>query len=369
MNQICDYTNGNIYFYKNFRMETHYKNLFNQIRRSLTKNIAWESVMRTRFSRGYKISSFTTPVLISNNDLLVLPQVDGDQSYTMCLDVSEHNELQKAIDNYVYIQSALLYTHSDGTRRIRIHNLCLPVANKLYELYDSIDVEALVSYYLKSTIDKIFKTKKCNNSILATESNYKTLVSNVLSSQQSLKKQLPDNLIYLPLYILGMLKHRVCCKDELDKKLDVDVSNYLRIKLQKLNVDDCMTFIYPRIYNFTEILTNPSIGSYNENGMIILPSLTSTHYSGLAADGMFLIDNGFMLVLYTKMNTDKKLINSVFGVNSLSELTPPVLEDNIFGEADEIKQGLINLIDYIRSTKSLFQNMIFVFEGTDGERM
>ena len=87
------------------------------------------------------------------------------------------------------------------------------------------------------------------------------------------------------------------------------------------------------------------------------------------ADGMFLIDNGYMLILYTKMNTSRKLINSIFGVNSLSELQPPILEDNIFAEADEIKQSLINLIDYIRSSKSLFQNIIFVFEGTEGERM
>jgi hypothetical protein len=102
MNQICDYSNGNIYFYKNFRMETHYKNIFNQIRRCLTRNMAWEAVMRTRFSRGYKISSFTNPVLISNNDLLVLPQVDCDQSYTMGLEVTEQDK--PSIDNYVYIQ-------------------------------------------------------------------------------------------------------------------------------------------------------------------------------------------------------------------------------------------------------------------------
>jgi protein transport protein SEC24 len=254
-------------------METHYKNIFNQIRRSLTRNIAWEAVMRTRFSRGYKISTFINPVLISNNDLLVLPSVDCDQSYTMGLDLVEQEVTRKADDNYVYIQSALLYTHSDGTRRIRIHNICLPVAHKLYELYDSIDVETLVTYYLKYTIDKIFKTKKCINSILTTETSYKTLISNILSSQQSMKKQLPDNLVYLPLYILGMLKHRVLCRDELDRKLDVDVSNYLRIKLQKLNVDDCMTFVYPRIYNFTEILSNPSIGTYDENGIIILPNV------------------------------------------------------------------------------------------------
>ena len=76
LNQICDYTNGNLYFYKNFRLETHYKGLYNQLRRNITKETAWESVMRTRFSKGVKISSFITPTLISNEDLMVLPSVD-----------------------------------------------------------------------------------------------------------------------------------------------------------------------------------------------------------------------------------------------------------------------------------------------------
>jgi hypothetical protein len=89
----------------------------------------------------------------------------------------------------------------------------------------------------------------------------------------------------------------------------------------------------------------------------------------LQTDGIFLIDNGFMLILYTKMNIDRNLIKSIFNVNSLSEIQPPLLEDNIFIESDEIKQSLMNIIDYIRSSKSLFQNLIFVFEGTESERM
>jgi hypothetical protein len=47
----------------------------------------------------------------------------------------------------------------------------------------------------------------------------------------------------------------------------------------------------------------------------------------------------------------------------------PVFEDNLFAEPDEIKQRIINVVEYIRGTKSLFQNLIFIFEGTDGERM
>lgn len=88
-----------------------------------------------------------------------------------------------------------------------------------------------------------------------------------------LKKELPLNLMHLPLYFLGMIKHRVCCKDELERKLDVDLSNYLRIKLQKLSINDMMSFIYPRIFPLHQILYDSTIGNYDENGCVALPQV------------------------------------------------------------------------------------------------
>ena len=42
-----------------------------------------------------------------------------------------------------------------------------------------------------------------------------------------------------------------------------------------------------------------------------------------------------------------------------------------FGENDEneFKERIRNILDYIRGGKSLFQNLIFVFEGAGGERI
>ncbi len=53
----------------------------------MTRFVALEAVVRTRFSRGYKIGSFITPVLISNSDLLICSNLDSDQSFTVALDV------------------------------------------------------------------------------------------------------------------------------------------------------------------------------------------------------------------------------------------------------------------------------------------
>ena len=273
---MCDFTNGNLYFYKNFHIETNYKNIFNQIRRVLSRPMAWETVMRTRFSKGYRISNFVTPTLISNGDLMILSTLDSDQAFALQIDCissnSDNNNNQDSmksnsnnVEPFLYIQSAILYTHSDGTRRIRVHNTCLPIVNRLIDVFEGIDGECLSTFFLKSTIDKIFKSKKMSNSILHFSSMTKNMMSAALSAQHSLKKEVPQNLVSFILYILGALKNRVLCKDEIERKLDVDLSNYMRIKLQKLSTFDVQSFVYPRIYPLQSVLENTNIGVFNED--------------------------------------------------------------------------------------------------------
>lgn len=284
MNQICDYTNGNIHFFKKFRIETQYKALFNRISKTLTRKLALEAVMRTRFSNGYKISNFITPILISNGDLMVMSTLDEDTSYAINLDLPESTTQNQSTetsnsfftgnsDRYCFVQSALLYTHYDGTRRIRVHNLCLPLTSKSSEIHDKIDSECLSAFYLKIAIDKIFKTRKMTNSILSVENTYKCLISSVLSNIHTHTKELPDHLLYLPLYFLGFMKNRVCCRDEIGLKLDIDTSNYMRIKIQKLNVNDVMSFIYPKIYQLHHLLIDKTLGTVGEDGLVSLPGV------------------------------------------------------------------------------------------------
>ena len=72
-------------FSKKFNIDLLYKNTFNQIRKVLTRSIAWEGVNITRFSSGYTISSYSTPILITNVDLFIFPCTDSGQNYSFCL--------------------------------------------------------------------------------------------------------------------------------------------------------------------------------------------------------------------------------------------------------------------------------------------
>ena len=384
LNQICEYTNGHLYFFKKFNIDLHYKNIFNQIRRVLTRPIAWEGVNRTRFSLGYKISSYSTPILITNGDLFIFPVSDSDQNYLFSVSPSpnkiEEGEKQenKPInnftkkENFVYIQSALLYSYGDGTRRIRIHNLCLPVSSNIGNIYNEINAEMLATHYLKDTIDKIYKTKNISNAIISTDTQFKHFIDRVMANQHKMNKELLPNLDYLPLYMIGMFKHRIFCKEEIEKNYDIDISNFLRISLQKLSSQEIITFIVPSIYSLHDLETNKEIGTYNsETGEFNLPNMISSSKSSMEENGLYLIDNGYLLIIYVKHDVSNFIIKNLFGVDDLKFLTKVINEDNIFGDNDnnEFKDRIRNILDFIRGGKSLFQNLIFVFEGAGGERI
>ena len=227
----------------------------------------------------------------------------------------------------------------------------------------------LASFYVKETIDKIYKTKALANAVISTDTKFKQLIDKIISSMHKIKKELPENLSYLPLYMIGMLKHRLFCKDELDKKYDIDIANFLRTKIQKMNVQEIISYICPTIYSAYELETNPNLGKYDENGNFNLPNVVSCSLNSLKDGGLYIIDNGYLIIMYIKKNISSNVLQNLFGVDDLNFLTMATNEENVFNEINEFKERLMNVIDYIRGGKALYENMIFVFEGTNEERI
>ena len=57
-----------------------------------------------------------------------------------------------AAQRHLYIQSALLYTTSEGERRIRVHNAAVPLTNIPYLPFEYLDTSALALYLARSAI-------------------------------------------------------------------------------------------------------------------------------------------------------------------------------------------------------------------------
>ena len=368
INQLCDNSNGNIYFYKNFNSDLHYKILYNQIKKILTNETQLEGTLKLRLSNGYYISEYITSVLLYNRKLFVFPTQDSAQKYTVQLSMYTQEELtqkniSQKIDNYIYIQSCLLYSHGDGTRRMRVHNLCLPISSNNSQIYDSIDPEFLACFWAQKSSHLIFKYRNLEKSITKIENEFFNMMTEYLSNQEYVKKELSNEMRMLLLFFLSVMK--LCLfnkKKDNGFQNDIDLSNYYRLKILKIPIDEILAFIYPRIYLLDDI-SNLNYGEF--------PDVANDSKEGINQGNFFLIDNGFFLGIYCKKNIDKKIIESIFGEYDLEKINfLEINESNVFdenNEGNEIKNKIKYLIDCIRDGKDIYQKIVFVFEGINDE--
>ena len=58
-----------------------------------------------------------------------------------------------------FVQCALLYTNSNGERRIRVHTMCLPVTAELSEMYRAADGGACAALLAKLAVEKALMSR------------------------------------------------------------------------------------------------------------------------------------------------------------------------------------------------------------------
>ena len=383
LNQLCEYTNGTIQLFKNYNYEEDYIRLYNQIRKSLLRTNGNESEMRIRLSNGYKIQNFFTRTLITNNNnikLFIFPSINSEQSYQVSIDLNEEEKkynkdnlnnnnnsfYENDDEDFLFIQCALLYSSGDGNRRLRLHNLCIPLSNDINEIFNGINYESLICMNMKIGIDKIYKTMSVSSSFIFLRNNFTHFMYSFFSHQ----KELPDNLKYYPIYFLGMLKNLIFNIKEIEDKCDIDYSNYYRIRIQKITNEEILPFIFPNIYPLKNLLFDQNLGLINEeNGNLNLPDIIPPEFSYFENDGFYLIDNGFYLILYFRELIDVQIIKSFFNCDNFDNINMNINENLFFENIDTLKEKILNIIDYIRSYKSIYQKLIFIFEGNKNENI
>ena len=189
------------------------------------------------------------------------------------------------------------------------------------------------------------------------------MMNEYLSSQEYLKKELSNEMRMLILFFLSLMK--LCIfnkKKDSGFQNDIDLSNYYRLKILKIPIDEILAFIYPRIYLLDDI-SNLNYGEF--------PDVVNDSMEGINQGNFFLIDNGFFLGIYCKKNIDKKIIESLFGEDDIEKVNfLEINESNIFdedNEENEIKNKIKYLIESIRDGKDIYQKSVFVFEGINDE--
>lgn len=65
------------------------------------------------------------------------------------------NRMARRDTTHIYIQSALLYSTSEGERRIRVHNIALPLTTTKHLPFEFMDVTATIHMFARVALNRV----------------------------------------------------------------------------------------------------------------------------------------------------------------------------------------------------------------------
>ncbi len=153
------------------------------------------------------MSTFHGNFFVRSTDLLSMPSIPVDQSYSIEVSIDE-----AIVGAVAVMQTAVLYTTCEGERRIRVITLALPTTTNLSELYASADPIAIATFLSSKAVERSMTHKledardALTNRLVDILNVYK---SSMTSSGAGASAQLAiaDNLKMLPVLCLGLTKH------------------------------------------------------------------------------------------------------------------------------------------------------------------
>jgi protein transport protein SEC24 len=339
LGELPKMTSGSLHSYVMFNYEKDGQRFEEQLNKVLTQETAFEAVMRIRCTKGMKITNFYGNFYIRGTDLMALPNVNSDSVFGFDL---AHDE-QNVASNYVTVQAALLYTSSEGQRRIRVMTQALPVTSLSSDLVSSIDTFATCNLLCKQAVDVSVKTsidnarirlqQTCVDIVRSAKGGDRRTVSGYSVPQgpapgESEDKGLPETLKLLPLYTLAMMKN-VAFRGGTDVHPDERVQAHHLIN--QMWVPTSKHFIYPRLfslhdmdpdagYPFEETTDEDSEDQFAGRGRILLPQVLPLTIDSLSSDGIYLLHNGIDVFVWVGRSADQNSVNSLCGVPSLENV-------------------------------------------------
>jgi len=216
------------------------------------------------------------------------------------------------------IQCALLYTASDGSRRIRVHTISAPITNNISAIFKSADLDTLINVTSKQSV-----THCLTHSV---ESARQSLVYACVQMLYIYRKFcatnpapgqliLPESLKLLPLYTLAMMKSKVLTADNGIVKTDERM--YLMDRILSLSCADTTAFTYPRMIPLHSL--GPEHGVVMANGEVAVPGSVSLSCEKLEAQGAYLVENGESMVVWVGRECPQSFIEQVFGIPGIPE--------------------------------------------------
>ncbi|CAA2986321.1 transport Sec24-like At3g07100 [Olea europaea subsp. europaea] len=351
---LAKYTGGQVYYYPSFQSAIHKDKLRHELTRDVTRETAWESVMRIRCGKGVRFTSYHGNFMLRCTDLLALPAVDCDKAYATQLSLEE----TLLTTQTVYFQVALLYTSSSGERRIRVHTAAVPVVTNLGEMYRLADTGAIISLFSRLAIEKTLshKLEEARNAIQLRIVKALREYRNLYAVQHRLAGRIiyPESLKFLPLYGLALCKSTPLRGGYADAVLDDRCA--AGYTMMALPVKKLLKLLYPHLVRIDDYLIKTShIDEFNS----ISKRLRLTAES-LDTRGLYIYDDGFRFIIWFGRSLSPDIARNLLGEDFASNFS----KVNLSVQDNEMSRKLMRILEKFRVTDpSYYQFCHLVRQG------
>ncbi|GBN80607.1 Protein transport protein Sec24B, partial [Araneus ventricosus] len=314
---ISKYSSGGVLYYPGYHRTVgrlQVNKFAGDLKRYLTRRIGFEAVMRVRCTRGLAIHTFHGNFFVRSTDLLSLPNVNPDTGYGMQIAIEE----SLTEYNSVCFQAAVLYTSSNGERRIRVHTLCLPVVSIVTDVLGGADQETIVGLVSKMAVDRSVTSSlsDARDALINVCVDVLGVFKTTMSGQVAGALMSPYSLRLLPLYILALLKH-MAFRTGVSTKLDERVFAMERMKALPLQY--LMKFIYPTLYP-VHALDDKNAIHQDDDVVIPQPAILQLSSEKLDRHGAYILDTLDVLYLYIGRAINDQFCISVLNVPNFSAI-------------------------------------------------
>ncbi|KAL5724027.1 Protein transport protein Sec24A [Ranunculus cassubicifolius] len=340
---LAKYTGGQVYYYQGFQAEVHGEKLRYELSRDLTRETAWESVMRIRCGKGVRFTSYHGHYLLRASDLVALPAVDCDKAFVAQLSLED----QLLMTQVVYFQVALLYTSSSGERRIRVHTAAAPVVTDLAEMYRMTDIGVVVTCLSRLAIERSLSHKledsrqTVQSRIVKALKEYRSLYA--MQHRLGGRMIYPDSLKFLILYGLAIYK-----SVPLDERCAIGYTMMTMCGRQLLKL------LYPSLTRIDDYLLKASADAEDfGNGLEKLPLTRGS----LDVRGLYLYDDGLHFVIWFGANLSPDIAHGILGdLSGLPDFSRVYLREN----DNHISRKLMALLKKLRKKEASNYQMCYL---------
>ncbi|KAL5508758.1 hypothetical protein ACEPAG_4737 [Sanghuangporus baumii] len=351
---ICTLSGGDVHLFPRFDLRRDSPIVRSHVRRVLSRETGYSCQARVRVSRGLKTRAFYGALSESSVSpgSLIFGVMHADAAFAVELSHSSGRGTPLDSREYAHLQCAVLYTTREGSRRVRVLNVAFQVASLAGNVFRYADSDATVCFLAKEAMVSLSNeslstirdtlTEKCSSILLA----YRRNCAAATSPSQLI---LPEAFKLLPLYLLALQKNRSLRAHN----VPADIRNYYAQRLLTMSVRTTLYHLYPRflaLHDLTDDIALPpgyadgSIASGSRpipTNRLQLPSLMRDTFMAMRADGIYLIDNEEVMVLWIGSDVSSEVLVDLFGVTAPHEVDPaltglPVLPTRLSSQVRNI---------------------------------